>query len=108
MADALTSTGAVIMVSPASFLLLRLLGKPEATARPQMEKGEGRDLRLKLGLSAGHWNPEGLARREEDTPEIPWGTKVGGRKALLTLHHFLPPQGRPACLLAGFKGLRKV
>ena len=28
------------MVSPTSFLLLRLLGKPEATAGPQIEKGE--------------------------------------------------------------------
>lgn len=40
MADALTSTGDVTMVSPTSFLLLRFLGKPEATARPQIEKGE--------------------------------------------------------------------
>lgn len=28
------------MVSPTSFLLLRFLGKPEATARPQVEKGK--------------------------------------------------------------------
>lgn len=91
-----------------SYLLPSAAVARKARSHSQAPDGEGRDLRLRLGLSAGHWNPEGLAREKRTRQKFHGALRWAEGKVLLTLHHFLPPQGRAACLLAGFKGLRKV